>query len=569
MSNRCVALYLLIAAVCALSLQLGVRAGPGDQGTKYPVGIGIGTFNGSGIVDSGGTTTLSFADAKAAGLLDANGDPVNPPAGSRTLGGTGGGSVRCHVFNNVPITITPRNADGTPNGAPRTVNATVYVPKKPADQNPPDQEKKTNSVATKLGANIVGATIGGGKLDLIDTPNPATPNTNTRSTGWTNPDPPTPPEPPPPPPPVPTPSEKRVPIRLSDGIYYIRPMIGPLGFVTDVFIGTAPVTLIPYQHAGDCGFVQTGSLVLPRDIHAALFTEGYLDTLPDNGPLVLFSGYLPDIALPTDDPAQPYAHIHNVAACINPQSEKFLFGANACIPYWPNGSTAWLDPENELLHIAESALSIGEAKHMPDGALVNLAPKHVTAGTNDFGTMYYIEEMSRACGIAVRPAMAGMMVPRDGLVSTTGTMATMNGERVIVNAATEMWPYMYPMPAIAMENIALGGGNMGTYVHGVTGGFGLNNIGLLVRTSGRMTGEVGPDYFVINDGSIQASESGEINQVRVKIGEVGPGNMIMPPMMPSYVGVTGLSSTEYDGINVIRVIRPRNQDDIVVYSAPH
>ena len=61
----------LTSTVLALVLSAGLaHAGPDDIGTKYPVGIEVGGQSFSGILDSGGLTSLSFEDAKKAGLLD-------------------------------------------------------------------------------------------------------------------------------------------------------------------------------------------------------------------------------------------------------------------------------------------------------------------------------------------------------------------------------------------------------------------------------------------------------------------------------------------------------------------
>src|SRR5262245_45797895 len=76
-------------------------AGPQDLSTNFPVTIEVGGFKGGGIADSGGTTTISFVDAQAAGLVDQNGDPTKTPDGTGSAGGAGGGGYRYNQFNNV------------------------------------------------------------------------------------------------------------------------------------------------------------------------------------------------------------------------------------------------------------------------------------------------------------------------------------------------------------------------------------------------------------------------------------------------------------------------------------
>ena len=54
-----------------------------------------------------------------------------------------------------------------------------------------------------------------------------------------------------------------------------------------------------------------------------------------------------------------------------------------------------------------------------------------------------------------------------------------------------------------MVNKALGGTALNQYTPGVTGGLGLNNIGLLVRTFGEVTyvGDSSEGFFYVDDGS--------------------------------------------------------------------
>jgi len=65
--------------------------------------------------------------------------------------------------------------------------------------------------------------------------------------------------------------------------------------------------------------------------------------------------------------------------------------------------------------------------------------------------------------------------------------------------------YSGPVDPLGVSNRAIGGGDFligGVGQAGVTGGTGLNNIGLLVRTTGKVK-LIAPDntFFTINDGS--------------------------------------------------------------------
>ena len=121
--------------------------------------------------------SLDVATAMAAGLLDNKGNPAaNRPNGAalgpmRRIGGTGGGSVLTQQFNNVPITVTPRSADGTANWDARTIRVSLVVALRPGMQNgttAATRQAQTSSITTKLCRNVAGATLGEGKLRLID-----------------------------------------------------------------------------------------------------------------------------------------------------------------------------------------------------------------------------------------------------------------------------------------------------------------------------------------------------------------------------------------------------------------
>jgi len=84
---------------------------------------------------------------------------------------------------------------------------------------------------------------------------------------------------------------------------------------------------------------------------------------------------------------------------------------------------------------------------------------------------------------------------------------------------------------------------------GIAQASGLNNIGLLICTSGRVT-STGTDFFYIDDGSIAP----------VKV-VVGPDVTI--PGQNSFVTVTGASSCFRVGDDLYRLVRPASQSDIV------
>jgi len=125
-----------------------------------------------------------------------------------------------------------------------------------------------------------------------------------------------------------------------------------------------------------------------------------------------------------------------------------------------------------------------------------------------------------------------------------------------------------PAP-LALTNRDVGGGRLNDYTPGVEGGVGMNNIGLLIRTWGKVTfvDEVNK-FFYINDGAGRQDGSGYVG-LRVSYDNLAPGNTITPPALNSYVAVTCISSTWLNGSGQIQPnLRPRRQSDITVIAPP-
>lgn len=203
--------------------------------------------------------------------------------------------------------------------------------------------------------------------------------------------------------------------------------------------------------------------------------------------------------------------------------------------------------------IAEPAnRALSDIKKSPDGTFVT-CPSFTT--TAYFGDCFYAESTGREFGI--RMLGDPMFGVGSAIWDTNGLAATDdNGERYIIPLFYGFFDYvMEPIKPFYLNNCSLGGGDCfynaatGIGQQGIAGAIGLNNIGLLVTTSGRVT-ERSSGWFCIDDGS----------GVGVKC--VMPNGVILDSGL-DYVTVTGLSSCEKDESGDLhRVLRVRAQEDI-------
>ena len=105
-----------------------------------------------------------------------------------------------------------------------------------------------------------------------------------------------------------------------------------------------------------------------------------------------------------------------------------------------------------------------------------------------------------------------------------------------------------------MPNPTVGGGDIGIPPlgqYGVLGGTGLNNVGLLIRTWGRVTA-TGTGYAVIDDGSG--------TPVRLDT-----STLASLPEVNDYISVIGISSLYRPGVDRLRLVLPRTDLDISWY----
>lgn len=198
---------------------------------------------------------------------------------------------------------------------------------------------------------------------------------------------------------------------------------------------------------------------------------------------------------------------------------------------------------------------VAGAKKQADTAPVIMEPEIVTTVVGDG---FYMEESDRSSGIKV--VWSGSPVSVGDIVSVNGTMATnTNFERQIVASSVTTGGTGSVEPLL-MTNKAVGGTdwlyNSGTGAgqRGVLDGVGLNNIGLLVRTSGTVAA-VGLDYIIINDGSA-AREGSVVNGIRIDCAG------LTKPIVGQNVIVSGISTISNVRGNLYRCILVTTQDQI-------
>lgn len=186
--------------------------------------------------------------------------------------------------------------------------------------------------------------------------------------------------------------------------------------------------------------------------------------------------------------------------------------------------------------------SIAAAKAYPAGSLLTLNGKIVT-GT--FSGYFYMEDESRLSGIKV---ISSIPVGVNDLADVTGIITISDGERQLnaTNVAALGVASNPPRPA-GMRGDWVGGSALNPYTPGITGAYGWNNIGLLVKTWGTVA-STGGDYFYV-----QVTPA---LQIKVACGS------LTKPVVGKMVAVTGISTCEIASGATVRMIRARIQSDI-------
>ena len=213
--------------------------------------------------------------------------------------------------------------------------------------------------------------------------------------------------------------------------------------------------------------------------------------------------------------------------------------------------------------------SIAETKSAAVGSPVALTGVVLSTTSGEIANRLYMQNENRSSGILVYFSDTVPSNLSDGnFVDVSGATAIVSGERAIVGASITKRTDLAdskPKP-LGMNNQTIGGGAFGSQV-GVVNQYsfprqmasGINNIGLLVRTAGKVR-QVGTDWFYLDDGSNLDDGTGNTG-IYVYV-----GSSIVRPNTGKNVIVTGISSCEIMSGSPVarRVLRPRRQSDIRV-----
>ncbi len=219
----------------------------------------------------------------------------------------------------------------------------------------------------------------------------------------------------------------------------------------------------------------------------------------------------------------------------------------------PQGSSVDIGSDE---YVAVVAVSVESARMSSNGTAVNIPSAVVTAV---FPEYFYIQSASRAAGLRVASMPQGLA--RGALVSVSGTVQTTPDQEKQVIASSVTVSGQGAAGSLVMRLETLGGADLafsavsGAGQSGVSGGFGLNNVGLLVRVCGRVV-SAGQGVFYVSDGSSVQDISGQ-KGVRVLLESAAL------PVVGSTVVVTGISSCVLDQGEIQRVVRVQSAADIV------
>ncbi len=163
------------------------------------------------------------------------------------------------------------------------------------------------------------------------------------------------------------------------------------------------------------------------------------------------------------------------------------------------------------IRAVNGATRIAEAKMLPDGTWVRLTGKVASRDASFY--FFYIQEPDRSSGILVSSlsgSLPAIDLEKGKLVNVTGVMGRLSGgQRRVLEPVVEITGTAAPPRPLLLRNNEVVGtdfflvpGPGGSGQAGAPGRRGLNNVGLYVRTTGRVVSHPDSTSFIIDDGSL-------------------------------------------------------------------
>ena len=196
--------------------------------------------------------------------------------------------------------------------------------------------------------------------------------------------------------------------------------------------------------------------------------------------------------------------------------------------------------------------TIPDAKQSADDTPVALLGPVIVGSFEDY---FYVEDVDRTSGIGV---MSDQMPPLDSAVMVHGVMHTQWEERFIVPTSIEVLGQTDPIEPLGTSLKSIGGGDFGTPPlgqKGIVGAYGLNNIGLLMRSTGVVQAVTATLFTMTVEGDYKTY--------------VIPPPGAQFPAVDDFCVVTGVSAVGYAGPGDLwRLLLPRSESDIQVLQTP-
>ncbi len=202
-------------------------------------------------------------------------------------------------------------------------------------------------------------------------------------------------------------------------------------------------------------------------------------------------------------------------------------------------------------------ITIDQAKYSKPSSNVVLTGLVVSAVFQDCA---YAQDSNIPMGIKIQ---GRQLLAIGDCIDICGSIGMIGSEKIVSPNEIKVYSSDNSLFPLGMNNKSIGGGDwmydpiLGYGQKGITGASGLNNIGLLVKTWGKVTSvdpvtpPAKPAWFTIDDGS----------GVDLKVAI--PSYIDLPVIVPKeYVAVTGIASCEESGDNLFRLLKIRKQDDV-------